>query len=826
MKYTYHRYRKAFIIVLLMLFSISFYGQETITSFYYSHGQNKTSFSPYWFLQGNAVSGFSQSDVSVENFFDNLGFGANLAVGYQFNPYLGISLKSGFGSLKGERFDYTMHSIGFDHNDLSYKANYIEFSLNAISNLSNIIGGYKDRTISFNGFMGIGRTQFRSTLFRDLNELYTFGFKDSEPGRQGDGFGKRRVATVGSLGTGVSIKASEAVDFNLNLITHFTSTDQLDGLILGETKDAYTTVEAGIAYKFGIGGLKNMVKKFDEIKVEATPKVLEEKGDMVDYEITGTIPEKFLKKNNAILMQPILVYEGGQTPLNTFTLKGEEVAGEGDVINYKSGGTFTFKDTFKYSPEMNKSKLVIIPLAYNAKKGTLATKKDIILSAKNSELGERELADGVIYTSERIDNKIANIGAEHGYKSEVIISKTANVYFAKNLYNLNWKLDLNKSEKSQKALANLKEFMSRGWEIESINIDGWASPEGEETFNENLSENRAKVAHKSGLKNLKHMLADKEMNLSFNNVDDIKFNVNFHGQDWNGFTQGVKKSNIADKDAIVNVISRAGGTLQKEEEIRNMIVIYPEIETEILSILRRSEISVNAFEPKKSDEDILALSMSNPKALDIYELLYAAHMAKCADKLGIYNSIMDQYPKCWKSKNNAAIIYIKDGNFDKAEALLNEAHNMYPKVALIINNLGVLHTYKGDYEKGESFFLKAQDLGVDVDYNLGVVEIDKGDYEKALTLFGNKTCDYNVALAQILTGQYAKAENNLKCAEGCEGSISYLMAVIGARTNNASMLYENLIKAIKVNDAYKKIAKEDREFLNFEDTLDFKTIVE
>ena len=804
MKHIYHHSKKVLILALLMLFSISFYGQDA-----------KTTFAPYWYLQGSVGTGVTHGDLS-DNLTNNLGFLGGFGLGYQFSPVLGLTGKAQYLTFNGENEDSSQ----------TFKNWGLDFSLNATVNLSNLFFGYKERTVSFVSHVGVGHNQYQSKLFDATGTpIARYGHNDIAGSVEGDGFGGRKVALTLPVGGGINIKASEAVDVNFDITTQWADTDLFDARGTGPDNDWFTNVSAGITYKLGLGGgLGKMLKNYELVKISATPEVLEEKGDMIDLEITGTIPEKYFSKRAAILMQPILVYDGGQTTLNTFTLKGEDVVGDGDLINYENGGTFNFKDTFKYIPEMNKSELIIVPLAYMARNGTM-TKEDIMNTAKYLEFGDRKLADGVIYTSERIAKKLANIGAEHGYQKEVIVTKKVNRYFAKNLYKIDYDLKLNKCEHSQKAMEDLKDFMLRGWEIKSIDIAGWASPEGEETFNENLSENRAKATHKQGLKNLKKLLENFE-NLGFENVEDVKFNVTFHGQDWNGFAEMINKSDIADKNAIYNVINRAGSTLQKEQEVRNMITIYPEIEDEILPPLRRTEISVNAYEPKKTDEEILALATSDPKALDIYELLYAADMAKCADKLGIYKSIMDQYPKCWKSKNNAALILMKEGKLDKAEALLKDAHDMYPKVAMVINNLGVLYSYKGEYDKGEKYFLKAQDLGVNVDYNLGVVEIDKGDYEKALKLFGNKTCDYNVALAQILTGKYAKAENNLKCAEGCKGSIAYLMAVIGARTNNASMVYENLIKAIKVHDGFKKVAKDDREFLNFENTPDFKAIVE
>ncbi len=787
--------RKIFVLAFVMLFALTSFGQD-----------KKQTFAPYWYVKANILTGAAQGDLP-DNPLSNLGFGGGLAFGRQFSPVLGLFGKAQYFTLKGE--DESIPQ--------TFKNWSVDLTLNATVNASNLLFGYKDRTVSFVPHIGIGQVQWQAKLFNAAGlPIAYYGHDDIAGSITGDGIGGRKVAFIIPMGLGIDVRLSDAFDLNFDFTTQWADTDDLDARGTGDNNDWYSYASAGITYNIGQGnGLNKMVKEFDQVEFEATPKVLEEKGDMIDYEITGTFPEKYFGKKVAVLMQPILKYEGGQTELKTFTLKGEEVMGEGDVIPV-DGGKFTIKDSFKYTPEMNRSELVIIPLGYVAKQGTLGTKEEILASVKNAELGNRKIADGVIYTSERIGKDLANEVAEHGYEKETIVTKQANIYFAKNLYNLNWRVELNKDEMSKKAMQAMEEFAACGWEIKSIDIDGWASPEGEETFNENLSENRSKTGNKYIDKLLKKL-----------NLQDVAVNVNFHGQDWNGFTQAVNKSDIADKNAIFNVINRAGSTLQKEQEIRNMILIYPEIEKDILPPLRRAEIAVNAFQPKKSDAEILSLAKAGSAELDIFEYLYAADMADCKDKLAIYKTIMSKYPKCWKSKNNAAIILMKEGKLDKAEELLKDANKMYPKVPAMINNLGVLAVLKDDYSAAEKYFQKAQDLGVNVNYNMGVVEIEKGDYEKALRLFGNTTCDYNVALAQILTGKYAAAQNNLKCIKGgCEAANAYLMAVVGARTANASMVYENLIKAIKVNDKLKAVAKDDVEFINYFETPDFKAIVE
>jgi len=42
----------------------------------------------------------------------------------------------------------------------------------------------------------------------------------------------------------------------------------------------------------------------------------------------------------------------------------------------------------------------------------------------------------------------------------------------------------------------MNEFIKRGWKIKNIDINAWASPEGEESFNQGLSQRRSESAHK------------------------------------------------------------------------------------------------------------------------------------------------------------------------------------------------------------------------------------------------------------------------------------------------------------------------------------------
>ncbi|MBN1198823.1 MAG: hypothetical protein JXA23_05695, partial [Bacteroidales bacterium] len=482
---------------------------------------------------------------------------------------------------------------------------------------------------------------------------------------------------------------------------------------------------------------------------------------------------------------------------------------------------------------MNTSELVVAPVIYEAKETIIPKKDEIKIKAKFIDLPSKMLAPGVIYTPTRIMTDQITILADHGYQKEVIVSKTGTLYFPKNKYNLNLKFGLNKTAGAQNLLAQLDQFLQQGWKIKSINIDGWASPEGEETFNVGLSENRSKTGNQYMIDQYKAWA--KEANKD--NKDkkavkaaieaagsDVNFVLNHHGPDWNGFMKEVQASNVKDKDKIINVINSSGSDASKEQEIRNMILIYPEIEENLLPPLRRAVVTANLYEPRYSDQELKDLAMTNPDKLKVEEILYAATLVvDNKDKIKIYENAAMVYPNNWKALSNAAVVNIAAGNLDKGLNYLLKAQGLNPNNGLIENNLGVVYAKQGLNDKAETQFKKAQQLGENENYNIGTLMIPKGDYQKALTMLANASCTYNLGLAQLVSGNTAAAETTLKCApQTPEGN--YLLAIVGARKNDTSMLYDYLMKACQ-NPDLKAQAKGDREFYTYMTTPEFQNIV-
>ncbi len=530
-----------------------------------------------------------------------------------------------------------------------------------------------------------------------------------------------------------------------------------------------------------------------------TPSPLVNKGGKVTFNINDTIPPKGFPTKEVVKLEPYLKYEGGSIALKPLLLKGEKAEGEGAVVSYKEGGPINYSDVFDYKPEMKVSELWI--------------KVTSLKGGKETPVADVKIADGIVVTSSRV-GKGENVAiAEHMYEKETIISTSAKLYFDYNKSNLNSSLKLNKDSKEE--MDSLKNFLGLNWVIKDVTINAWASPEGELSLNQELSDDRGATAEK---------YIKREIKKNSDNKDEYSINVTAKGADYDGFMDALNASDIADKNKISNVIKSQVNKTEREQQIRNMTVIYKEIE-DMLSVLRRAEISINCYEPKKTDEEIARLSTSSPDSLTVKELLYSATMTEDVDtKLNIYEAAITKNDKCWRAYNNAAAIYINKGDVDKASQYLEKANALEANQGTVENNMGILAAWSEDYEGAKTHYDAASAAGIDVTYNMGVIKMVEGDYAGAKAAFATKSCDYNLALAQLSEGNTSEATKTLDCAEKT-GETYYLLAVIGARTNNTTMAIDNLKKAIDAVPAYKNEAKSDMEFINLKSNTDFNALI-
>ena len=527
-----------------------------------------------------------------------------------------------------------------------------------------------------------------------------------------------------------------------------------------------------------------------------TPQVLEAVGGKVPATINGKFPEKYFNKKAVVEVTPVLKWNGGEAKGQPATFQGEKVEGNNQSISYKMGGSYTMKTSFDYVPEMAKSEL------YLEFKATIGKKEVTIPAVK--------IADGVISTSELVNNTLGNANpalGEDAFQRIIKEKHDANIMFLIQQANIR-SSELKTAKEFNKEVANVNEAANK--KISNIEVSAYASPDGGVSLNTTLAENRENNTTKMLNKDLKKAKIEAPI--------DAKYTA----QDWEGFQELVSKSNIQDKELILRVLSMYQDPAQREQEIKNISSVYKTLADEILPQLRRSRLTLNYEIIGKSDEEIAKLASSNPSELNIEELLYAATLTNDpAKQEAIYTQATKQFPNDYRAYNNLGKLAYQAGNYDKAESYFKKAAsvNATPEVNM---NLGLISLIKGDKAAAETYFGKAagtKELGE----SMGNLYIAQGQYERAVNSFGDSKTN-SAALAQILAKDYNKAKNTLANVERPDAYTDYLMAVLGARTNNSSMVTSSLKSAVAKDPSLAKKAATDLEFAKYFTNADFMSI--
>ena len=540
-------------------------------------------------------------------------------------------------------------------------------------------------------------------------------------------------------------------------------------------------------------------KKMGELSADyftVTPQVLEAVGGKVPATINGKFPEKYFNKKAVVEVTPVLKWNGGEAKGQPATFQGEKVEGNDQTISYKMGGSYTMKTSFDYVPEMAKSEL------YLEFKATIGKKVVTIPAVK--------VADGVISTSELVNNTLGNANpalGEDAFQRIIKEKHDANIMFLIQQANIR-SSELKTAKEFNKEVANVNEAANK--KISNIEVSAYASPDGGVSLNTTLAENRESNTTKMLSKDLKKAKIDAPI--------DAKYTA----QDWEGFQELVSKSNIQDKELIIRVLSMYQDPAQREQEIKNISSVYKTLADEILPQLRRSRLTLNYEIIGKSDEEIAKLASSNPSELNVEELLYAATLTNDpAKQEAIYTQATKQFPNDYRAFNNLGKLAYQAGNVDKAESYFKKAAsvNASPEVNM---NLGLISLIKGDKAAAETYFGKAagtKELGE----SMGNLYIAQGQYERAVNSFGDSKTN-SAALAQILAKDYNKAKNTLANVERPDAYTDYLMAVLGARTNNSSMVTSSLKSAVAKDPSLAKKAATDLEFAKYFTNADFMSI--
>ena len=523
------------------------------------------------------------------------------------------------------------------------------------------------------------------------------------------------------------------------------------------------------------------------------PEVLEAVAGKVPVIINGKFPEKYMKKNATVEVTPVLRWNGGEAKGQPATFQGEKVEGNGQTIAYKAGGNYTMKANFDYVPEMANSELY---LDFKITKGS-----------KTYTIPSVKIADGVIATSELPTVASANASyAEDAYQRIIKQAQEANIMFLIQQANLrNNQLNSAEMKEFHKKVAEVNAD-TKNFKLNNIEVSAYASPDGGLKLNTGLAEDREKNAEKYLNKQLKKAKIDA-------NVD-----AKYTAQDWEGFQELVSKSNLQDKDLILRVLSMYQDPEQRENEIKNISSVYKSLADEILPQLRRARLTANYDIIGRSDEEINEAFNTDAKVLSVEELLYAATLTNDkARQEAIFTKTTQLFPNDFRAYNNLGEMAFAAGDAAKAESFFKQAAAKNANAPEVNANLGLVELVKNNVAAAETYLGKATGANA-ANEALGNLYIKQGQYQRAVNAFGDAKTN-SAAQAQILAKDYNKAKATLEAIKDKDAMTDYLMAIVGARTNNESLVKSSIKSAIAKDASFATKAANDREFAKFASIL-------
>jgi tetratricopeptide (TPR) repeat protein len=547
------------------------------------------------------------------------------------------------------------------------------------------------------------------------------------------------------------------------------------------------------------GGLNRMRNNADDIRYNVTPEILEAHGSQVEVTIRGTFPSRYFHRRAIVEITPVITWDGGEAQMSSITLQGENVRDNHQVINF-DGGSFTHTGR--------------VPFVEGMRISDLNVRLNAQLRNNESEFDPRKIADGTIATSTLVVNKPRPVIERDRFQRILPETKESAIFYIIN------RADVRQSELRSERMDEFRKYLEAAVadervEVKNVGINAYASPDGPINFNERLSEQRRQSSDRVLNRELERVGVEKSNDF---------YNARALGEDWEGFKELMEQSNIADRQLILRVLNMYTDPAVREREIRNLSAVFEEIANEVLPRLRRSEMVINVDRIGYSDDELRQIYNQDPSRLNEEEILYTATLYDdLSTRYQVYNRASQRFPNSFRAHNSKGVVLMELDNVAAAKDAFRRAQQI-DNNDVVKNNLGAVALREGNINEAEEYFASVASPSDETNYNLGIVAIKKGDYAKASGHFGNMPA-VNNALAKMLQNNNDEALRILNNIQQPDALAYYLRAVIGARRQDNSMLFDNLRTAVSRNAQMKEYAKTDMEFGRYFQDNTFTSIV-
>ena len=545
---------------------------------------------------------------------------------------------------------------------------------------------------------------------------------------------------------------------------------------------------------------KKMAQNREDVKLTVTPEILTLNNGIVAADINVTFPQEYFNKKAVIKVTPVIVFEGGEVAGTTKYYQGSKVDENYAVVDKVNGGNFNQHVEFPYDPRMDQCELQLRAeikcpsgkckefTLVNLNTGAIPTKEEAAVLAGNDEAAKAALAKEfgltVAYGLNTLqkDLKYGDLMEQmpNDYKKVTTVVDKTDL-----LYAINSSVVTKKNEKNANLdafKANVDKNLDNDRATQNIAVKGYASPDGPVKFNDKLSKARSE----SGQKVVAKLLKDA----------GLEIDAAAYGEDWDGFKELVEKSDIQDKNLILQVLSLYNSPAEREAEIKNMSSVFEELKKEILPELRRSQI-VNSTDLQGLTDTEIMEAYRNGGELTAEHYLYAAQvLAKTpAEQVEILTAASKKYndARVW---NNLGVAQTEAGDKEAALASFEKAAKLDSSKELN-KNLLLANLANGNTAEAKKYAAAA-----DAESKAAMAAAE-GDYKAA----AKGLTGYNEAIALIQSNDLAGAKKAI--AKDNSAEADYLRAVIAAKEGDLKTAEAQLKSAVSKNPELAQKAEKD-----------------
>ncbi|MDR1357158.1 MAG: DUF3868 domain-containing protein, partial [Tannerellaceae bacterium] len=237
--------------------------------------------------------------------------------------------------------------------------------------------------------------------------------------------------------------------------------------------------------------------------------------------------------------------------------------------------------------------------------------------------------------------------------------------------------------------------------VTGVTIAGFASPEGDINFNNELSRGRAE--------SLRRYLASRS------GIPSQMFRLGAGGEDWDGLARMIQgMNNFGPKETVLSII-RYYNPVERKDRLKALDggrlwdYLLNEMYPKLRRVVSRIEYTVRGFDVNEAKEVI----KTRPQQLSLNEMFLVANTYEEGSKefAEVFETAVRVFPNDPVANLNAAASALLNKDVTKAERYLQKAQRNTPAY---FNNLGVLNMMQNNLPRAKNLFQRAAEGNLEV----------------------------------------------------------------------------------------------------------------